>query len=181
MKYRHFARLLLVLLLIYYLGMFLGATFLVLGLFLGTPFDQSGLPCFLGAVGTKIVFSFVVEFWLERTKGYNRGYPLSPEGLPVDPTGIRVDDESHLETGTMVLAAWEGAWFRAVIVEMKPNERVLLHFLGWDSFWDDTYPRKQLQMLADDAPIAPNKSAQQPGTSIQEKSADEAIRGYSQE
>jgi hypothetical protein len=72
--------------------------------------------------------------------------PLPPEAFPVDPSGIAVEPETRLEVGSMVLANWGGVWWNAEVLGLERDGGVRIHYAGWDSSWDATLPRKQLQI-----------------------------------
>src|SRR5262245_7398849 len=72
--------------------------------------------------------------------------PLPPEAFPVEPSGIPVEPETSLEIGTPVLANWNGAWWRAQVIGHERDGRVRIHYVGWDSSWDTTLTRGELQM-----------------------------------
>jgi len=72
--------------------------------------------------------------------------PLSAEALPVEPSGIAVEPETRLEVGAAVLANWNGVWWRAQVIGLERDGRVRIHYAGWDSSWDETVSRGNLQM-----------------------------------
>ena len=71
---------------------------------------------------------------------------LPPEAFPVEPSGIAVEPETHLEVGTAVLASWNGVWWHAQVMGLERDGRVRIHYVGWDSSWDATVSRDELQM-----------------------------------
>ena len=75
-----------------------------------------------------------------------RAIPRSPAGLPVEPSGVPVEPETPLEIGSTVLAFSQGQWWRAEVIGLEGEERVRIHFPGWDPSWDETVPRSDLQV-----------------------------------
>jgi hypothetical protein len=73
-------------------------------------------------------------------------YPSSDEGNPVEPSDIYVDEFTPLEIGSTVLAQWGGRWWRAEVIGLEGTDHVRVHYPGWDSKWDDTIARDQLQV-----------------------------------
>lgn len=84
-------------------------------------------------------------------KGSGLTYPSSPEGKPVDPSGVWLNPEAPITIGMLVLAVMNDRWHRAVVVGLRSRDRVLVHFLGWSDFWDDVIPRHRLQQVATEA------------------------------
>jgi hypothetical protein len=72
--------------------------------------------------------------------------PLSAAGFPVEPSGIPVEVETPLEVGSTVLAFSQGRWWRAQVTALEGEECVRLHYPGWDSYWDESRPRSELQV-----------------------------------
>jgi hypothetical protein len=72
--------------------------------------------------------------------------PHSVEGHPVEPSGISIQPETVLETGTTVLAFSQGRWWRAEVVRLEGDDLVHVHFPGWDAIWDESFPRSDLQV-----------------------------------
>jgi hypothetical protein len=169
MKYYHFARLQMIAILLCLLGMFMFTVHT--GLMVSfIDFRSSAwfflVPVALITVG--FILSFSLSLWLRYKIGSDHVSPHSPEGMPVSPTGIWVDAETLLEPGSFVLALLQGQWHRAVVVEMKSGDRFLVHFLGWDSFWDQIQRRGKLQVMADDLPTEPTPAPPKDETSIRE-------------
>jgi hypothetical protein len=83
----------------------------------------------------------------------NSAFPLSPNqvphsaaGFPVEPSGIPVELETPLDVGSTVLAFSQGRWWRAKVTALEGEEHVRLHYPGWDSYWDESRPRSELQV-----------------------------------
>ena len=72
--------------------------------------------------------------------------PLPAEALPVEPSGIPISLETRLQIGTAVLANWNEIWWRAKVVGLEGSGRVRIHYIGWDSAWDETVSRENLQV-----------------------------------
>jgi hypothetical protein len=70
--------------------------------------------------------------------------PQGPEGFPVEPSGVHLEPETPLEIGATVLSFSQGRWWRAEVVALEGDE-VRIHFPGWDSKWDVTVPKTELQ------------------------------------
>jgi hypothetical protein len=72
-------------------------------------------------------------------------YPASPDGYPVEPSGIPIDAGTQLGVGSRVQAFEQGRWWRAEVVALENDGRVRIHFPGWDSHWDRSVARSELQ------------------------------------
>src|SRR5688572_5274584 len=72
--------------------------------------------------------------------------PLPAEALPVQPSGIPVSPSTPLRKGTRVLVNWQGSWWRGEVLDVESDDRVRIHYVGWDSSWDETVPRGSLQV-----------------------------------
>jgi len=79
-----------------------------------------------------------------RVAGDSSGRPVQPSGLPVGP-------DTPLEVGSPVLANWRGMWWRAQVVALESEDRVRIHYVGWDSRWDETVPRSSLLLDTGDS------------------------------
>jgi hypothetical protein len=75
-----------------------------------------------------------------------RAMPRSAAGFPVEPSGVPVEPETHLEAGWTVLAFSQGRWWRAEVIALERGERVRIHYIGWDPTWDETVPQSELQV-----------------------------------
>jgi hypothetical protein len=71
--------------------------------------------------------------------------PQSSEGFPVEPSGIHLEPETPLEVGSTVLSYSQGRWWRAEVVAVEGDD-VQIHYPGWDSKWDVTVPKTELQV-----------------------------------
>jgi hypothetical protein len=78
-------------------------------------------------------------------------FPQGPEGHPVEPSGIAIEPETHLEVGSIVLSYSQGRWWRAEVIALDGDDEVTIHFPGWDSNWDVTVPRSELQVYLGDS------------------------------
>jgi hypothetical protein len=72
--------------------------------------------------------------------------PLSEDGCPVEPSGVLIEADTVLEVGSRVLAYDQDRWWRAEVVEVLPGDTVRIRFPGWDSTWDKTVVRSELQL-----------------------------------
>ncbi len=109
----------------------------LIGLFPAAVKDRAFWPS-MAAVG---VF-YMIQIW----RTLNTSFPNSPRGYPVEPPGAWVEGDTQLEVGTMVLAQWEGQWWRAVIIGFKPEDGVLVRYVGWSETWDEVHCRTSLQL-----------------------------------
>jgi hypothetical protein len=73
-------------------------------------------------------------------------WPQSDEGNPVEPSGVQYQPETPLEVGTKVLSYSQGRWWRAEVIALEDNDQVRLHYPGWDSKWDVTVSKTELQV-----------------------------------
>jgi len=73
-------------------------------------------------------------------------FPKDESGFPLEPSGIAVEPETHLDIGDTVLSFSQGRWWRAEVIDIPDDEMVTIHFPGWDSKWDVTLPRTELQV-----------------------------------
>lgn len=72
--------------------------------------------------------------------------PQSSEGYPVEPSGIQMQPETPLDVGTIVLSCSHGQWWRAEVVAIEENDMVRIHYPGWESHWDASVPKTELQV-----------------------------------
>ena len=72
--------------------------------------------------------------------------PQNEEGNPVEPSGIRFEPETPLEVGAIVLSYSQERWWRAEVVAIEDDDMVRLHYPGWDSKWDVSVPKNELQV-----------------------------------
>jgi hypothetical protein len=73
-------------------------------------------------------------------------YPESEEGHPVEGSGIAIQPETPLEVGSIVLSFSQDRWWRAEVVALEDNDMVRIHYPGWDSKWDVSIPKTELQV-----------------------------------
>jgi len=78
-------------------------------------------------------------------------YPLTQEGLPVEPSGVPVPPDLPLEPGTPLLAHSRGRWWRATVIAVEQGDKVLVGFPGWDPSLRERIPRERLQIDPDPA------------------------------
>jgi hypothetical protein len=79
-------------------------------------------------------------------RGSQLEFPHSAVGRPVEPSEIPVGLDYPLEVGSRVLAYSQGRWWRATVIGLEPEDRVRVHFPGWDDKWDVVVPRDELQV-----------------------------------
>lgn len=112
---------------------FLGASGLIPAAISNATFWPS-----MAAVGLFYLF----QIWL----GFKTSYPDSPRGYPIEPPGVWVEGDTPLEIGMTVLAPWGGQWWRAVIIEFRPEDSVLVRYVAWSAEWDEVHRRTSLQL-----------------------------------
>ena len=104
-----------------------------------------------------IAAAIIVSAWLLRgntavaqSQGFSTAMPipnpLPAEALPVQPSGIPVGPQTRLQPGMRVLVNWQGSWWRGEVLSVESADRVRIHYVGWDSSWDETVARSALQM-----------------------------------
>jgi hypothetical protein len=77
--------------------------------------------------------------------------PSGSEGYPVEPSGIPMQPETPLEVGAIVLANSHGQWWRAEVVGLEDGDTVRIHYPGWESHWDTSVPKTDLQVYLGDS------------------------------
>jgi hypothetical protein len=77
--------------------------------------------------------------------------PSSAEGYPVAASGLPVEPGTPLEVGSRVLAYEQSQWWRAEVVALDPDNMVRIRFPGWDSRWDRSVSKTELQLNPDNA------------------------------
>ena len=103
-------------------------------------------------------------------------YPLTWEGLPVEPSGVPVPHDMELASGTPLLAHSQGQWWRATVVSVEEDGDVVVTFPGWDASWTQRLPRKSLQVDPDPNRM-PIKLPEGPFPRWREGPPSEDIRG----
>jgi hypothetical protein len=78
-------------------------------------------------------------------------FPQNDAGNPVEPSGIAIEPETPLDVGSIVLSYSQDRWWRAEVVTVEDDNLVCIHFPGWDSKWDVTVPRGELQVYLGDS------------------------------
>src|SRR4051794_23526581 len=71
--------------------------------------------------------------------------PLPAEAYPVDASGVWVGPDTRLGVGSAVLCRDAGSWWRAEVIALEGDERVRIHFVGWEPMWDRSVSRGELQ------------------------------------
>lgn len=77
--------------------------------------------------------------------------PQSSEGFPVEPSGIPMQPETPLDVGSIVLACSHGQWWRAEVIGIEDGDMVRIHYPGWESHWDTSVPKTELQVYLGDS------------------------------
>lgn len=77
--------------------------------------------------------------------------PSSEEGHPVEPSGIPMQPETPLEVGAIVLAFSHDRWWRAEVIGIEEGDMVRIHYPGWESHWDASVPKTELQVYLGDS------------------------------
>jgi hypothetical protein len=75
-------------------------------------------------------------------------FPLTQEGLPVEPSGAAVPPDMVLAPGMPLLAYSRGKWWRATVIEPR-EDGALVSFPGWDAKRVEQIPRSRLQIDPD--------------------------------
>jgi hypothetical protein len=78
-------------------------------------------------------------------------FPSSNEGNPVEPSGIPMQPETPLDVGAIVLSCSHGQWWRAEVVGLEDGDMVRIHYPGWESHWDATVQKTELQVYLGDS------------------------------
>ncbi len=68
---------------------------------------------------------------------------------PVPASGITIDDGAVLQPGQGVLVEWGGQWWSGEVL-WADGPQVRIHYLGWESSWDEVVPRSRLQAWRDE-------------------------------
>ena len=99
----------------------------------------------IGNLFLRMVVTMTLHVYTAYKGGASFVAPTSPEGMPVSPSGIWLEPDEPLEIGSCVLACSQGVWHRAVVIDFRSRGRVLVHYPGWDPFWDEVHSRARLQ------------------------------------
>jgi hypothetical protein len=69
-------------------------------------------------------------------------------GLPgaIPSSGKAVTAGTPLRVGMMLQVEWGGEWWAARIIGIQRDGQVKIHYLGWESEWDEVVPRSRLQL-----------------------------------
>ena len=111
----------------------------------------SFLGAFILGLMTKIAANQILNLVL-LTKKLSIDIPNSPEGNPVAASGHWIADNDQLSVGSQVLACTRGQWHRAEVIRVLSRKRVMLHFPGWDPFWDEAKRTRDCQWPFDPSP-----------------------------
>jgi hypothetical protein len=67
------------------------------------------------------------------------------EGDPIS-SGKRVVASTPLGVGQILQVLWDGKWYHGEVMSVFTDGRVKVHYVGWDSKWDEIVPRTRLQL-----------------------------------
>ena len=67
-------------------------------------------------------------------------------GTPVVASGTAVTAADGLTRGDRVFIEQGGSWWRGRVVHVFANNTITVHYVGWDSSFDETVPLSRLQM-----------------------------------
>lgn len=70
----------------------------------------------------------------------------APSPGPIVSSGIAVTATTELTVRQKVQVKWGDEWWAGEVLRVQPNGRVRIHYLGWDSDWDEDVPRSRLQL-----------------------------------
>ena len=70
----------------------------------------------------------------------------APSPGPIVSSGISVAAETKLKAHQNVQVEWGGEWWAGEVLMLQPDGRVKIHYVGWDSSWDEDVPRSRLQL-----------------------------------
>ena len=73
-------------------------------------------------------------------------------GSDDDPGGQPVAEDTPLEPGDRLFAQDGLRWKEAEVVKVRPDGRVKIHWIGWDSNWDEVVERNQLRLPDEPSP-----------------------------
>jgi hypothetical protein len=100
----------------------------------------------MGAFAFGLFLKYFVITWVHLKGGINMDRPNSPEGVPVEPSGIWADEETPLGIGSRVLVFSAGKWYRGIVLRVKSHDWFIIRLVGWDPFWDALRRRTELQI-----------------------------------
>jgi len=68
------------------------------------------------------------------------------DGSPVLAIGSLVTASTLLKSGDKVFVEQQGSWWRARVKQVREDGSVLIHYVGWESNWDEVVPRSRLRL-----------------------------------
>ena len=63
------------------------------------------------------------------------------------PMGMPVDASTPLVPGQPVEVAWGGEWWRGRVIAVFDAYVVRIHYVGWESSWDENVTRDRLHVV----------------------------------
>lgn len=76
------------------------------------------------------------------------GTPPGTPGTVVSP-GLPLEPSSPISAGTRLAAEWSGRWLAVDVLEIKPDGRIRVHWVGWGNNFDEDMDRARLRFPAD--------------------------------
>jgi hypothetical protein len=101
----------------------------------------------VGWIGFVVAGIGALISWIP-TAADRSGYPLTQEGLPVEPSGAPLPPDMGLEPGMPLLAYSRGKWWRATVIAPQ-GDGAIVRFPGWDTNRVERIPRRMLQIDPD--------------------------------
>jgi len=65
------------------------------------------------------------------------------------PTGRPVEPDTAITPGTRLLAEWTGKWLAVDVLEVKPDGKIRIHWVGWADQFNEDVDRSRLRFPAD--------------------------------
>lgn len=73
-------------------------------------------------------------------------YYAAPSPGPIASSGIAVTAETKLKVDQEVQVESGDEWWAGKVLMLLPDGRAKIHYVGWDSSWDEEVPRSRLQL-----------------------------------
>jgi len=74
---------------------------------------------------------------------------VGPAPGPIASTGVPVTDDTRLDVGQVLQVKYGNTWWACKILLVLDGGRVCIHYLGWQSQFDEIVPRARLQLDPD--------------------------------
>jgi hypothetical protein len=111
-------------------------------------------PIRTAIVTTAFVLGILVSLWYVGSTIYDAFRNLPPVQRqavtspgPIGSSGIRVSAKTELKIGQAVQVEWGDVWWAGKVLRLLPDGRVKVHYVGWDSTYDEIVPRSRLQLF----------------------------------